>query len=163
MILKTQPLGMRSNSRSWGASSLMSLAHVAANYWAADLYPLLHRSTRRALTRRFPFGIYYLLQTNRIVVVAVLHGNQTPLTDRHLPQALAYGQTSELIQKGCSRSHHRRIRSTGARLSCLPRPISPSTFLGRHDIHGCIFTRAGRARNTTQSNLRPNMELLCTG
>lgn len=48
-----------------------------------DLYPVLHRSTRRALTRRFPFGIYYLPQTNRMVVVAVLHGSRDP---RHWKQ-----------------------------------------------------------------------------
>lgn len=43
-----------------------------------ELYPVLHRHTRRALIKRFPFGVYYLLQTGCIVVVAVLHGSRDP-------------------------------------------------------------------------------------
>jgi plasmid stabilization system protein ParE len=42
------------------------------------LYPEVHRKTRRALTRRFPFGVYYRLQGQSIVVVAVMHGSRNP-------------------------------------------------------------------------------------
>jgi plasmid stabilization system protein ParE len=42
------------------------------------LYPEVHRETRRALTRRFPFGVYYRLQGQCIVVVAVMHGSRNP-------------------------------------------------------------------------------------
>lgn len=42
------------------------------------LYPLLHRNTRRALTLRFPFGVYYRVQEETIVVVAVMHGSRSP-------------------------------------------------------------------------------------
>jgi plasmid stabilization system protein ParE len=42
------------------------------------LYPVVHRGTRRALTRRFPFAVYYLWQAEVIIVVAVMHGSRNP-------------------------------------------------------------------------------------
>jgi toxin ParE1/3/4 len=41
-------------------------------------YPVLHRSTRRALMSRFPFGIYFRVEDERIVVFAVMHGSRHP-------------------------------------------------------------------------------------
>ena len=42
------------------------------------MYPIVHRSTRRALIHRFPFGVYYRVETTAIVVVAVMHGSRNP-------------------------------------------------------------------------------------
>ena len=42
------------------------------------MYPIVHRNTRRALIHRFPFGIYYRIETSAIVVVAVMHGSRNP-------------------------------------------------------------------------------------
>jgi plasmid stabilization system protein ParE len=41
-------------------------------------YPLVHRNTRRALMRRFPFGVYFRLDDSNVVVVAVMHGSRHP-------------------------------------------------------------------------------------
>jgi plasmid stabilization system protein ParE len=41
-------------------------------------YPVVHRSTRRALMARFPFGIYFRVQSDDILVVAVMHGSRHP-------------------------------------------------------------------------------------
>jgi plasmid stabilization system protein ParE len=41
-------------------------------------YPVVHRNTRRALIRRFPFGAYYRVDNNIIVVIAVMHGSRDP-------------------------------------------------------------------------------------
>ena len=41
-------------------------------------YQVVHRNTRRALVHRFPFGIYYRIETSMIVVVAVMHGSRNP-------------------------------------------------------------------------------------
>ena len=38
----------------------------------------LHKEVRRALTRRFPYGIFYLVENDTIVVLAVLHGRRNP-------------------------------------------------------------------------------------
>lgn len=42
------------------------------------MYPTVHRDTRRALMRRFPFGVYYRVENAAIVVVAVMHGSRDP-------------------------------------------------------------------------------------
>ena len=43
-----------------------------------NMYPTVHRSTRRVLIHRFPFGTYYRIETESIVVVAVMHGSRNP-------------------------------------------------------------------------------------
>jgi plasmid stabilization system protein ParE len=48
---------------------------------AADnpqLYPVVHRDTRRVLLRRFPYGLYYRVLATRIVVVACFHAKRAP-------------------------------------------------------------------------------------
>lgn len=42
------------------------------------MYPTVHRRTRRALMHRFPFAIYYRIEKDSIVVVAVMHGSRDP-------------------------------------------------------------------------------------
>lgn len=42
------------------------------------MYPVVARSTHRALVRRFPFGIYYRVEQVAIVVVAIMHGSRHP-------------------------------------------------------------------------------------
>jgi plasmid stabilization system protein ParE len=42
------------------------------------LYPIVHRDTRRALIRRFPFGVFYRIEPDFITVVAVMHGSRDP-------------------------------------------------------------------------------------
>lgn len=34
-----------------------------------NLYPQVHKRVRRALTRRFPFGVFFLAEKKRIVVL----------------------------------------------------------------------------------------------
>lgn len=41
-------------------------------------YPLVRRNTRRALIKRFPFGVYFRVEKTHIVVVAVMHGSRHP-------------------------------------------------------------------------------------
>lgn len=38
----------------------------------------VHKSVRRALIRRFPFGVFYQIDEDAIIVVAVLHGSRHP-------------------------------------------------------------------------------------
>lgn len=47
-----------------------------------EMHPVVHRNVRRALIRRFPFGIFYLVEKDRIVVIAVLHARRDPQTWR---------------------------------------------------------------------------------
>lgn len=40
--------------------------------------PVVHRQTRRALLRRFPYGLYYRIVDDQIVVLACMHGRRNP-------------------------------------------------------------------------------------
>ena len=41
-------------------------------------FPVLYRNTRRALVRRFPYGIYFRAISNRALIVACMHGRRRP-------------------------------------------------------------------------------------
>ena len=42
------------------------------------LYPLVYKELRRMLIRRFPYGLFYLVEEEMIVVVAVFHARRDP-------------------------------------------------------------------------------------
>ena len=41
-------------------------------------YTVVHNSVHRALVKRFPFGVFYTIEDEGVVVVAVLHGSRHP-------------------------------------------------------------------------------------
>ncbi len=41
-------------------------------------YKIIHRNVHRALVRRFPYGIYYVLIDSKISIIAVLHARKNP-------------------------------------------------------------------------------------
>jgi plasmid stabilization system protein ParE len=41
-------------------------------------FPVVHRDTRRALLKRFPYMIFYRVYADVISVVAVMHGKRDP-------------------------------------------------------------------------------------
>jgi len=43
-----------------------------------EAYPVVHRDVRRMLIRRFPYGIFYVVEPTLIVVVAVFHERREP-------------------------------------------------------------------------------------
>lgn len=42
------------------------------------MYPNVHRNTRRAVIKRFPFSAYFRVEDATIVVVAIMHGSRDP-------------------------------------------------------------------------------------
>lgn len=42
------------------------------------MHPVIHRDTRRALVHRFPYGLFYRVYGDVIVVVACMHGKRDP-------------------------------------------------------------------------------------
>ncbi len=42
------------------------------------LYPKIHKDIRRVFIRHFPYGIFYLVKDNRIIVLAVFHARRDP-------------------------------------------------------------------------------------
>jgi len=43
-----------------------------------EIHTIVYADVRCGLVRRFPYGIYYRLEANRVVVVAVFHGSRDP-------------------------------------------------------------------------------------
>ena len=45
--------------------------------------PLIHKvideGIRRSVTSRFPFGVFYLVENERIIILAVLHARRDPM------------------------------------------------------------------------------------
>jgi len=41
-------------------------------------YPIIYRNIHRALTRRFPYEILYIVEKTQIVVLAVFHARRNP-------------------------------------------------------------------------------------
>jgi plasmid stabilization system protein ParE len=53
----------------------VSLSGIGRNPFA---YPFIRKPIRRALIRRFPFGIFYVVDQNAIAIIACLHGKRDP-------------------------------------------------------------------------------------
>ena len=41
-------------------------------------FPIIYRNVRRALMRRFPYGIFYFLEGENIIVLGVMHTARNP-------------------------------------------------------------------------------------
>ena len=57
------------------ASLGRTLATIVEN---PNQYPVLHRGTRRALLQRFPYGVFYRVIEDQVVVVACMHAKRNP-------------------------------------------------------------------------------------
>lgn len=43
-----------------------------------ELYGVVHRNIRCARVRRFPYNVFYRIQSDRIEVIAILHAHRDP-------------------------------------------------------------------------------------
>ena len=41
-------------------------------------YPVIYKNVRRALTRRFPYQVFFIVDDFQIVIIAVFHGMRNP-------------------------------------------------------------------------------------
>jgi plasmid stabilization system protein ParE len=41
-------------------------------------FPILHRQTRRTLLRRFPYGVFYRVSGDRMLIIACFHAKRSP-------------------------------------------------------------------------------------
>ncbi len=42
-------------------------------------FPRMHGEIRRAVTRRFPFGVFFLVENDAIIILAVMHASRDPV------------------------------------------------------------------------------------
>jgi len=54
---------------------LSTIHHIAEH---PLLYARVHEDIRRVMIRRFPFGVFYLLEADRVIVFAVMHASRDP-------------------------------------------------------------------------------------
>jgi plasmid stabilization system protein ParE len=54
----------------------VSFARISENQLQ---FPMLHRGTRRALLWRLPFGVFFRVKGQTIVVLAVMHASRNPV------------------------------------------------------------------------------------
>ena len=45
-----------------------------------EMYPVVNKNLRQAVTRRFPYSIFYLIEGEAVYVVAVFHASRDPQT-----------------------------------------------------------------------------------
>jgi len=43
-----------------------------------EIFQRVHRTVRRALLHRFPYGVFYVVESRRVVVLAVMHTARHP-------------------------------------------------------------------------------------
>jgi len=41
-------------------------------------YPIVYKNIRRAITRRFPYEVFYIENENKIIILAVFHAKRNP-------------------------------------------------------------------------------------
>jgi plasmid stabilization system protein ParE len=62
-----------------GEAFLLSLdATIAGIQRLPNHHPTVYRDLHRALLQRFPYAVFYLIDSGRIVVTAVMHQRQDP-------------------------------------------------------------------------------------
>ncbi len=69
-----------------GASFLLCVEEGLAEIRRSpEMHPVVHRNVRRFLVRRFPYGIFYLLDSGLIVVLPITHAHRDPQTWQSRP------------------------------------------------------------------------------
>ena len=43
-----------------------------------EMYPRVHKNVYRSLIRRFPYGVFYIIEEDRIVILAIFHAKRNP-------------------------------------------------------------------------------------
>lgn len=62
-----------------GAALLRAVdAAIAAILRNPEMYPVVFATVRRAMLRRFPYSLIYVISDNHIVVLACIHGRRDP-------------------------------------------------------------------------------------
>jgi plasmid stabilization system protein ParE len=65
--------------RGLGEYFLLAVDHAVAEIEENPLqFPPVHGETRRTLLRRFPYALYFRVESTRIVVVGCFHGHRSP-------------------------------------------------------------------------------------
>lgn len=45
-----------------------------------EMFPVVYKNVRRTLIHKFPYAIFYLIENNNIIVLAIFHAKRDPKT-----------------------------------------------------------------------------------
>ena len=82
--LKTAAYWYEEQRKGLGSAFILSVeASLAKIKRNNEMFPIVDGSTRRALLKRFPYGIFYEIERDTIVVTAVFHSKRNPDSIKH--------------------------------------------------------------------------------
>ena len=62
-----------------GEDFLLTLeASYSQIYRMPKAYQAIYKTVRRKLTRRFPYGIFFVIENDKIIVIAIMHTKRNP-------------------------------------------------------------------------------------
>jgi plasmid stabilization system protein ParE len=64
-----------------GSDFLLSIdASLSSIQRTPEMYLIVYKNVRRGLVRRFPYGVFYVVEEDRIVILGILHARRDPKT-----------------------------------------------------------------------------------
>ena len=87
MIIRPEAEADLAHARDWyerqraglGAEFLLCVEEVLERIGRTpEMYMVVHHDVRRALTRRFPYAVYYRIAGNDVVVLGIFHTRRDP-------------------------------------------------------------------------------------
>ena len=87
VVLRPEALAELEEARAWYEERDLGLgeefyrcveAVVEGARRSPDQYPCVHGEVRRGLVRRFPYGVFYMVTDDTIVILAVFHASRDP-------------------------------------------------------------------------------------
>jgi plasmid stabilization system protein ParE len=87
MIIRPEAEADLVNARDWyerqreglGAAFLLCVEEVLERIGRTpEMYTVVYHDVRRALTRRFPYAVYYRIAGTEVVVLGILHTRRDP-------------------------------------------------------------------------------------
>jgi plasmid stabilization system protein ParE len=89
LLLKPESVADISESYDWYENKISDLGNSFIMNIEATLkkilkmpesFPLVYKNIRRGLTKKFPYGVYFLIEEDKVIVLAVIHLSRSPKT-----------------------------------------------------------------------------------
>ena len=75
----TPSIGTKAKRRDWDAGSARRVGSIVERISSAPLqFPTVYQSVRRALLRRFPYMLFFMIDGDTLLVIACFHASRDP-------------------------------------------------------------------------------------
>ncbi len=55
-------------------------------------FPVVYKTVRRALLRRFPYSLFFVVEDNTLIVISCFHSSRNPCNGENGPEVVEIGQ-----------------------------------------------------------------------